>query len=200
MDVVDCWVSSLRIQTLLSPLMIASGMGLGLAETEAVKAQTLDVFATIEQPQQMQDCGDDEACLITNAGLCRPTQVQFRRSLEMLGISTNAPTQMQIWGLQGETCVLHTQSLSSEEGFSSITTQEMQSAGLSDSMMELMNRNRVNSTCLFDSPVGVTQFLQILTEQQKGSLDLFTTNTGTSTAQLLINGRPSARCRVQRSS
>ncbi len=180
------------------PLLLSLGLGLSLPALAQTQGSTPS--AGITPPEQLQDCGSDEACLLQNAGVCRPAQAEITRSLEMMGIVTNAPTQMQIWGPQRQGCVLHIQSLSSQEGFSSIMTEEIQEAGLSDSMMEILQRNRMLTTCLFTSSVSLTQFLQIVTEQQQGSVDLFSADPTTSTTRLLVNGSQIATCQVQRAS
>lgn len=195
-------LSSFRSLT-LQMLIGCSVLGLGiLAPTEAQTQSTQGSGSLngLTPPQQVADCGTDEQCLLTQAGVCRPAQAEITRSLEMMGIVTNQATLMQIWGSQGQGCVLHTQSFSAQEGFSSIMTEELQSAGLGGDMMEIMQRNRVLTTCRFNSTVSLSQFLQIVMEQQQGTVDMLSSNPSTSTTLLLVNGAQVATCRVQRAS
>lgn len=184
-----------QLQISIGCLLISASVGIGFPHP-ALAQSSSPPQAT--PPIQLEDCGTDEACLLKNAGVCRPTQAQITRSLEMIGIATNSPTLMQIWGMQGESCVMYTEALSSREGFSSVMNEELQSSNLSPAMMEILQRNRVKTTCLFESPVGLSQLLQIVTEQQQGTVDLF--STGPEKNRLLVNGRQVALCQTQRSS
>lgn len=193
-------VSPIRSMLFQSTMGLLLTAGLGITLPALAQTQGAAPSAEITPPEQLQDCGSDEACLLKNAGVCRPAQAEITRSLEMMGIVTNSPTQVQIWGPQGQGCVLHVQSLSSQEGFSSIMTEELQEAGLSNSMMEILQRNRVLTTCWFTSSISLSQFLQIVTEQQQGSVDMFNADPTNSTTRLLVNGSQSATCQVQRAS